>query len=103
MNVPFINPNPPSVGFGRWHSQHQKGFTMTIKELEALHCELDYKYTDGLPSLNAFKKAKREGRLVARMNLQTGICRAIITGKDEGNWQVTEADMEVYDSQGNLI
>ena len=68
---------------------------MTIKEIEALHCELEYKYADELPSLNSFKRAKREGRLVAQINTQTGICRAKIAGKDEGNWQVTEADMEI--------
>ena len=76
---------------------------MTVKELEALHCELEYKYADELPSLNAFKKAKREGRLVARISLQTGVCQAKITGKNAGKWEVTESDMEIYDSEGNLI
>lgn len=70
---------------------------MTYKELEALHTELDYKYETGLPSLNAFKTAKREGRLIAKINLRTGICKAKIVGKNAGSWEVTEADQEIDD------
>ena len=69
---------------------------MTYKELAALHTELSCKYDAGLPSLNAFKKAKREGRLTARLQIHTGVCQARIVGKDEGVWEVTEADTEMY-------
>ena len=68
---------------------------MTHKELEALHCELEYKYDDQLPDLAAFIKAKKEGRLVAAIQLHTGICHATIVGPNSGNWQVTEADTEI--------
>ena len=67
---------------------------MTHKELEALHTELEYKYADDLPSLNAFKEAKREGRLVASLQIHTGICKATIVGKNQGTWEITEADYE---------
>ena len=70
---------------------------MTYKELEALHCELDYKYDSKLPNLNAFKIAKQEGRLTARLQIHTGICKATIVGKNSGTWEVTEADMETDD------
>ena len=69
---------------------------MTYKELEALHTELDYKYENELPSLNAFKTAKREGRLSCKDSFsRQAFASATIVGKNEGTWEVTEADMEI--------
>ena len=56
---------------------------MTYKELKDLHDNLKFEHPD-LPSFAAFKRAKREGRIVAVHATFHG--RATIVGRDEGHW-----------------
>ena len=68
---------------------------MQIQVLEAIHAELYCKYDCEIPGLSAFKEALKEGRLEASIELHTGICNAVISGENEGTWEITEEDIEI--------
>ena len=57
---------------------------MTYAELKDLHDNLKFDNPD-VPSFAAFKRAKKEGRLVATHATSHG--KAIIVGPDEGRWE----------------
>ena len=57
---------------------------MTYAELKELHANLKFD-NPNLPSFAAFKRAKKEGRLVATHKMFRG--KAVVVGQDEGRWE----------------
>ena len=73
---------------------------MTYAELKGLHDNLKFDNLN-LPSFAAFKRAKKEGRLVATHATFHG--KAVIVGKDEGKWQWTMDDEDYYGMHPDVL